>query len=39
MNQQESSIATHLSKVPQITALFWITKIFGGVSKSMLIIF
>ena len=29
MNQQESSIATHLSKVPQITALFWITKIFA----------
>ena len=29
MNQQELSIATHLSKVPQITALFWITKIFA----------
>ena len=29
MNKQEQNIATHLSKVPQITALFWITKIFA----------
>lgn len=29
MNQQELSITAHLSKVPQITVLFWITKIFA----------
>ena len=29
MNQQQYSMATQLSKVPQITLLFWITKIFA----------
>lgn len=29
MNQQEQYVTNHLSKVPQITALFWITKIFA----------
>lgn len=29
MNQQQQNIAAHISKVPQITALFWITKIFA----------
>ena len=29
MNQQQYNMANHLSKVPQITLLFWITKIFA----------
>lgn len=29
MNQQQYNMANHFSKVPQITLLFWITKIFA----------
>ena len=29
MNQQQYSMAAHFSKVPQITLLFWVTKIFA----------